>query len=83
VFARGEVSYHRVIGAVLLYLNVGLIFTSLFCFVALIVPKAWSGIGRYRTILDSPDNTSANCFNLITIAENGRIAVKSVFHGAG
>jgi hypothetical protein len=33
--------------------------------------------------LDSPDNTSANCFNLITIAENGRIAVKSVFHGAG
>ena len=45
VFARGEVSYHRVIGAVLLYLNVGLIFTSLFCFVTLIVPKALSGVG--------------------------------------
>ncbi len=30
----------------------------------------------------SEDNTSANCFNLITIAENGRIAVKSVLYGA-
>jgi 3',5'-cyclic AMP phosphodiesterase CpdA len=32
--------------------------------------------------MSSSENTSTNCFNLITIAENGRIAVKSVFYGA-
>jgi hypothetical protein len=35
VFAAGAVNYHRVIGAVLLYLDIGLIFVALFCFVAL------------------------------------------------
>jgi hypothetical protein len=45
VFAPGRVSYHRVIGAVLLYLNIGVIFVSLYCFVALFNPKAFSGLG--------------------------------------
>src|SRR5262249_51776567 len=30
VFAPGKVTYHRIIGAVLLYLNIGLIFVGLF-----------------------------------------------------
>jgi 3',5'-cyclic AMP phosphodiesterase CpdA len=33
--------------------------------------------------MTSPDNTGANSFNLITIADNGRITVKNVFYGAG
>ena len=45
VFARGQVTFHRVIGAVLLYLSIGLIFVALFCLVALIVPNAFTGIG--------------------------------------
>src|SRR5271167_131358 len=32
VFAPGRVTFHRVMGAVLLYLNIGLIFVALFCF---------------------------------------------------
>jgi hypothetical protein len=34
VFASGKVTFHRVIGAVLLYLNIGVIFAALFTFVA-------------------------------------------------
>jgi hypothetical protein len=44
VFARGKITFHRVIGAVLLYLNIGLIFVALFCFVALSEPNAFGGL---------------------------------------
>ncbi len=48
VFAAGVVTYHRVIGAVLLYLDVGLIFVALYCFVMLIVPGAFNGLDPLR-----------------------------------
>jgi hypothetical protein len=44
VFASGKVNLHRIIGAILLYLDIGLIFVALFCFVALLEPKAFSGL---------------------------------------
>ena len=44
VFAPGKVTFHRIIGAVLLYLNIGLIFVALFCFVALSDPHAFNGL---------------------------------------
>jgi hypothetical protein len=44
VFAPGRVTFHRIIGAVLLYLNIGLTFMALFCFVALMIPNAFSGM---------------------------------------
>jgi hypothetical protein len=39
-FAPGAVTFYRIIGAVLLYLNIGLIFVALFCFIALRAPNA-------------------------------------------
>ena len=45
VFAPGRVTFHRIIGAILVYLNIGLAFMSLYCFVELIVPGAFSGLG--------------------------------------
>ena len=51
VFAPGPVTFHRVIGAVLLYLNIGLIFVALFCFVGLRIPKAFTGIGPLQDTL--------------------------------
>src|SRR5271170_6558380 len=39
VFMPGQVTFHRVIGAVLLYLNIGFVFVALFCFVALRIPN--------------------------------------------
>ncbi len=44
VFGAGAVNYHRVIGAVLLYLLIALTFVALFVFVGLFDPKAFSGI---------------------------------------
>jgi hypothetical protein len=50
VFAPGRVTQHHVMGAVLLYLTVAVIFVALFTFVATIIPKAFSGL----SIEDSP-----------------------------
>ena len=44
VFGPGSVNYHRIIGAVLLYLLIALVFVSLFTFVDLVIPKAFSGL---------------------------------------
>lgn len=44
VFAPGRVSYHRIVGAVLLYLLIALTFMALYLFVGLLIPKAFSGI---------------------------------------
>jgi hypothetical protein len=49
-FAPGRVTYHRVIGAVLLYLTVAVTFASLFTFVGSLIPKAFSGL----IVEDSP-----------------------------
>lgn len=58
VFAPGRVTLHRVVGAVLLYLSIGLIFVALFCFVALLEPKAFVG-------LDTPKDNLLVAENLI------------------
>ena len=44
VFAPGRVTYHRIIGAVLLYLSMGVVFVGVFAFVALVAPGAISGL---------------------------------------
>jgi hypothetical protein len=43
-FAPGRVTYHRVIGAVLLYLTVDVIFSALYTFIGSLVPSAFSGM---------------------------------------
>ena len=43
-FAPGRINYHRVVGAVLLYLSVAVIFAALFTFVGSLVPEAFSGM---------------------------------------
>jgi hypothetical protein len=44
VFRRGRVTYHRIVGAVLLYLLVAVGFAALFAFVGLSIPDAFKGI---------------------------------------
>ena len=44
VFAPGKVNFHRIVGAILLYLTIGLIFVALFCFAALLDPSAFTGL---------------------------------------
>lgn len=50
VFAAGRITYHRVMGAILLYLSIGWTFAGLFTLMALIVPGAFSGF----TVTDRP-----------------------------
>src|SRR5262249_48400483 len=48
VFGPGRVTYHRIVGAVLLYLNIGLIFVALFGFIALTVPNAFTSLATLQ-----------------------------------
>jgi Ion channel len=44
VFAAGRVTYHRVIGAILLYLTIGFVFVALFTLVGALSPGSFSGL---------------------------------------
>jgi hypothetical protein len=44
VFRRGRVTYHRIVGAVLLYLLIAVCFATLFAFVGLSIPNAFKGV---------------------------------------
>jgi hypothetical protein len=48
VFGPGKVTYHRIIGAIFLYLDIGLIFVALLAFIALLVPNAFSNLGTLQ-----------------------------------
>jgi hypothetical protein len=50
VFGPGRVTYHHIMGAILLYLTIAIIFVALFTFVGSAVPKAFSGLA----VQDSP-----------------------------
>ena len=69
VFARGKITFHRVIGAVLLYLNIGLIFVALYCFVALLQPKAFTGLDPLRDDLAVAGNLIY--FSFVTLTSVG------------
>lgn len=43
VFAPGRVTYHRIVGAVLLYLLIAVCFAAVFAFVGLSMPNAFRG----------------------------------------
>jgi Ion channel len=42
VFARGKVTYHRIVGGVLLYLTIGLTFVALFGFLLILEPNTFN-----------------------------------------
>jgi hypothetical protein len=44
VFGPGRVTHHHIMGAILLYLTIAVIFVALFTFMGTLVPKAFSGL---------------------------------------
>ena len=44
VFGRGQITYHRIVGATLLYLLIAVAFATLFAFVGLSISGAFKGI---------------------------------------
>lgn len=68
VFAPGRVTYHRIIGAILLYLTIGVVFVGLFAIVGLIAPTPFSGI----KISDDPALASNLIyFSFVTLTSTG------------
>jgi hypothetical protein len=44
VFGPGRITYHRIVGAILLYLTIGLVFVALYTMVGAYSPNAFSGM---------------------------------------
>jgi|SRR6267378_3371017 len=68
VFAPGRVTHHRIIGAVLVYLSIAVIFTALFTMIGLLVPDAFSGM----SFEDNPALASKVIyFSFVTLTSTG------------
>jgi hypothetical protein len=68
VFGPGVVNYHRIIGAILLYLLIGSTFVAFYTFVGLIIPDAFAGV----PMEDSPALVSNLIyFSFVTLTSTG------------
>jgi hypothetical protein len=68
VFRSGRVTYHRIVGAILLYLLIALAFGTLFMFVGLTLPDAFKGI----TFADNSGLASSVYYlSLVTLTSTG------------
>ena len=54
VFAGGRITYHRIVGAILLYLLIAVAFATLFAFVGLSIPESRSRGSSSRMTWHSP-----------------------------
>jgi hypothetical protein len=68
VFAQGRITFHRIVGAVLLYLLIALAFVSLFMMVGLLVPNAFSGL-----VFEDNEKLASNLiyFSFVTLTSTG------------
>jgi hypothetical protein len=72
VFAPGRITYHRIMGAVLLYLSIGLAFAPVYALLGLLSPHVFSGL----VVKDSPTLSSTMIyysFGTLTGAGSGDI----------
>jgi Ion channel len=68
VFSPGRVTYHRIIGAILVYLSVALTFVALYTITGLLVPNAFSGM----SFEDNPALASKVIyFSFVTLTSTG------------
>jgi Ion channel len=68
VFGQGHVSFHRIVGAVLLYLLIALAFVSLFMLVGLQIPNAFNGL-----VFEDNQKLASNLiyFSFVTLTSTG------------
>jgi hypothetical protein len=69
VFRPGRITYDRVVGAVLLYLIIGLIFVALYSFVALSTPGAFTNLPALHG--DFPVSGNLVYFSFTTLTTTG------------
>jgi hypothetical protein len=68
VFAPGKITYHRVVGGVLLYLTIGVTFVALFGLLGLLVPNA---LGNLRNVEGNIHGGSLVYFSFVTLTTTG------------
>jgi hypothetical protein len=69
VFAAGQITFHRVLGAVLLYLTIGLIFVAFYAYVSLLEPNAFTGLPALKDDLSVAGNLIY--FSFVTLTSVG------------
>ena len=74
VFGPGRITYHRIAGAVLLYLIIGLTFVALYGFVGLAVPEAFTNLPTLHGELAVSGNLIYFSFATLTTTGYGDIA---------
>jgi hypothetical protein len=68
VFRRGRITYHRIVGAILLYLLIAVAFGALFVLIGLSIPDAFKGI----TFEDNPAlANSISYLSFVTLTSTG------------
>ena len=72
VFAPGRITFHRVIGAILLYLAIGLVFVALFTLVGALVPGAFSNLSIHDRV-SLPSDLVYFSFSTLTTVGYGDI----------
>jgi hypothetical protein len=73
VFAPGRITYHRIMGAILLYLTIGVTFVALYTFLGLLIPDAFSGMSLKDTPA-LPSTLVYFSFGTLTTAGAGDLA---------
>jgi hypothetical protein len=73
VFGPGKVTFHRIIGAVLLYLIIGQVFVALFCIVAVFAPNSFNNMGSMRGNFPFPETLIYYSFVTLTTMGYGDI----------
>ena len=67
VFGPGRITYHRVIGAILLYLTIGIVFVALFTLVGALAPGSFTGISVHDRVSLPPDLVYFSFTTLTTV----------------
>jgi hypothetical protein len=67
VFGPGKITYHRVIGAILLYLTIGIVFVALYTLVGTLVPGSFSGLTVRDRVSLPPDLVYFSFTTLTTV----------------
>lgn len=73
VFGPGKVTFHRIVGGILLYLTIGLTFVALFGLIALNVPDAFKGLALPYGNFNSAGNLIYFSFVTLTTIGYGDI----------